>query len=99
MSRLVLAVLLAVAVAVMLACGTAKPKKKKFMPTSETDTPASVNPKDSHFDEVRKAAAAQLECPPEQINIVCLRRDSDGECISIRADGCEKSFEYQFGDT
>ena len=90
-------IVLLVVVVVALGCGHAKKAREKppVPPMAEEAAPAK---KDAHFDEVKKAAAEQLQCPLEQINIVCLRRDADGECISVRADGCEKSFEYQFGD-
>jgi hypothetical protein len=84
------------------ACATTKHHhhKNKHKPPSPDDMEDAQDaaPKDTHFDEVRKAAAEQLQCPIEKINVVCLRRDADGECISIRADGCDKSYEYQFGD-
>lgn len=67
-------------------------------PTENNEnTVTGAQSKDTHFAEVKKAASQQLDCPEEKINIVCLRRDSEGECVSIRADGCDKSYEYQFG--
>jgi hypothetical protein len=87
------------ACALGLACSTpAKVKQKRFIPASENDSDPNPTSKDTHFDEVKKAAAAQLQCPIDQINIVCLHRDSDGECVQVRADGCDKTYEYQFGE-
>ena len=95
-------VVVAVLVGLLMALACATPKKAaemRLMPPVENETSTVVNGnKKAHFAEVKKAAAQQLACPEEKINIVCLRRDSDGECIKIRADGCDKSYEYQFGD-
>lgn len=55
-------------------------------------------PVDNYLDDVKKNAAEQLECPIEQVNVVCMRRDSEGGCISVKADGCDRTYEYQFGD-
>ena len=93
------AALVALFVAFAAACATPAHKAgTKLKPPTEDSTAGAVQPKDTHFPEVKKAAAEQLQCPIEKINVVCLRRDSDGECISVRADGCNNSYEYQFGD-
>lgn len=73
-----------------------KPAATPLVPTMQ---PRAAPPApDAHLDEVRKNAAVQLQCPLEQVNVVCTRRDLEGECISVRADGCDGTFEYQFGD-
>src|SRR4051812_30280605 len=95
-------VLVAAALVLAAACGTpAGHKHTRIKPPTENDTNTvpGLSPKDAHFDEVKKAASTQLDCPVEKINIVCLRRDAEGECVMIRADGCDKSYEYQFGDS
>jgi hypothetical protein len=83
-----------------LACASA-PKEKaiRLLPPTENNenTVTGAQNKDTHFAEVKKAASQQLDCPEDKINIVCLRRDAENECVSIRADGCDKSYEYQFG--
>ncbi len=94
----------AVALAALAACGTTKHEHHGTASPIKPPSPEDMAPAapatstDAEFDEVKKAAAKQLECPLEKINVVCLRRDADGDCISVRADGCEKSYEYRFGD-
>ena len=89
-----------VVIAVTSCKSTGSAPKRDAVPSpdySMRDVPPPP-PKDSHFAEVKKSAAEQLSCPIEQVNIICLRRDADGECVAIKADGCDKSFEYDFGN-
>lgn len=81
-----------------LACGTTGKSAREAPPVPPVGTTAAAPPKDAYLDDVKTAVAAQLECPVEQINVTCIRRDSQGECISVRGDGCERTVEYQFGD-
>lgn len=92
------------ALAVMLTVGSfgcastpeKNPVDKPLVPEMQEEAPRAAI--DSHLEDVKKAAAQQLECPIEQVNVVCMRRDTDGDCVSVKADGCEKTYEYQFGD-
>ena len=90
---------LCAAVALAASCASSAPKKKKsakLPPPPSGDTGAGATG-DEHFDDVRKAAAESLECPEEQIVVQCTQRDLEGVCIAVRAFGCEKQYEYQFG--
>lgn len=95
--RSIVVVTLAIVALTVGGCSTPK-KHKAAAPIPQMQEEAPKADKDSHFEDVRKAASEQLECPIEQVNVVCVRRDTEGECIAVRADGCEKTFEYQFGD-
>jgi hypothetical protein len=76
--------------------GASKKKSKKLGPPPTGDVSADATG-DEHFPEVKKAAAESLECPEEQIVVQCTQRDREGVCIAVRAFGCEKQYEYQFG--
>ena len=93
LARLVLAASLVVA----LGCGTTKGKRDAppVPPTGET---AVAPPKDNYLADVKTAVAGQLECPVEEVNVTCIRKDTQGECVAVRGDGCERTVEYQFGD-
>lgn len=89
----------AFALAGVAGCASApekKPVDKPLVPTMQEEAPRAEV--DSHLDDVKKAAAEQLECPLDQVNVVCMRRDTEGECIAVKADGCDRTYEYQFGD-
>jgi hypothetical protein len=96
-SRRLWFVLCALMLALSCASSGAKRKKVKKLGPPPSSESASAGPADEHFDEVRKSAAEQLECPEDQIVVQCTERDRDGNCIAVRAIGCEKQFEYQFG--
>lgn len=90
---------LAFAALTTAACGTTssagKPEKPPVPPMEEAHAkPAN----DLFMPDVKNAVAAQLECPLEEINLTCVKRDQQGECVAVRGDGCEKTVEYQFGD-
>jgi hypothetical protein len=86
-------------VAALVGCGTtAERRAADKPPVPPMQEPLAKAPVDSHLEEVRRNAAEQLECPVEEVNVVCLRRDTEGECVTVRADGCERTYEYQFGD-
>jgi hypothetical protein len=91
--------LAALLMCVCVACGTAKkagePDKPPVPPMeAEKEKPAN----DMFMDDVKNAVAGQLECPVEEINLVCVKRDQQGECVAVRGDGCNKTVEYQYGD-
>ena len=82
---------------VLLGCAGNKavPSRPPVPPMGET---AAAPAKDGYLADVMAAVAGQLECPLEEINVTCIRRDTQGECIAARGDGCERTVEYQFGD-
>ncbi len=98
----IVAIVVALVVVVVGACATPEAKAPKRPPpppdapgamASETDAmEASV------MEETRKTAAAQLECPAEELLVSCTARDAHGGCVSISAKGCGKSLEYSFGN-
>lgn len=92
-ARLVVAAALVLA----LGCGSGKAARKKppVPPMGET---APAPAKDGYLADVKAAVAGQLECPAEEINVTCIRRDTLGECVAVRGDGCGRTVEYQFGD-
>ncbi len=97
----VFAVSLSLALAVLVAASCASTHKtkarKKLGPPPETpDTVASSN-LDAHLKEVKESAAQQLECPIDQVTVQCVAKDRENECISVRATGCDKTLEMQFG--
>ena len=53
---------------------------------------------DSIMAETRKTAAAELECPSEELIVSCTARDAHGGCVAISAKGCGKSLDYSFGN-
>ena len=89
--------LIAASLVAALGCGSTKAARAKppVPPTGET---AAAPPKDSYLADVKTAVAGQLECPAEEINVTCIRKDTQGECIAVRGDGCGRTVEYQFGD-
>ena len=89
-----------VVVTLSLSCASdapARKKKKKLGPPPTAGAVETLPSNDAHFAEVRKSAAEQLECPEDQLLMQCTAWDRDRQCIAVRATGCDKSFEYQFG--
>lgn len=91
-------------VAVLAACGTGKGGTITDAPPAPPQPPAApgsgdiAKGSDAVSVEIRKAVAAQMECPEEQLNIICTERDRSGECIAVRALGCDKEMELKFGN-
>lgn len=84
-----------------LACATSPtPSKTTTAPIEPTPTPQSTAAaiEDDVVRETRKTAAAQLECPEDQLTISCTRKDVHGGCIAIQAKGCGKVLDYDFGN-
>lgn len=80
-------------------CGTAAPAGKPDKPpVPPMEQPHAKPANDLFMDDVKNAVAGQLECPVEQINLTCVKRDQQGECVAVRGDGCERTVEYQYGD-
>ncbi len=80
-----------------VACATPaeKPAPPPPPPPSATSTSAEM---EAHvMTETKKTAAAELQCPQEELIITCTGRDSLGGCVSIQARGCDKTLEYNFG--
>jgi hypothetical protein len=99
MKRHLLRVAFVLACAVAAACGTSGSAGKPDKPPVPTMEEAHAKPANDMFmPDVKTAVATQLECPEDQINLVCVKRDQQGECVAVRGDGCEKTVEYQFGD-
>ena len=100
LKRSVLVVILAptLALTALTACKTSQKKSDVPLPDFSEAPPPPAAARDAHLEEVKKNAATQLECPIEQVNTICLRRHADGDCVAVRADGCDKSYEYDFGD-
>lgn len=101
MRRPLLLLLLAVMLALVASCASTKGKRKKRAPPPLPPAAAGAGDvavgKEAISDEVRQAVSQQLECPADQLNIICVQRDRSGECISVRALGCDKEIEYKFG--
>ena len=89
--------MLALALTGALGCGSKVLRKPPPVPMDGESVPAPKN--DAYLDDVKKAVADQLECPVADINVICIRRDTLGECIAVRGDGCERLVEYQFGES
>lgn len=91
-------------VVVLAACGTGKGGKMQDAPAAPPQPPAApgssdiAKGSDSVSIEIRKAVSTQMECPVEQLNIICTERDRSGECITVRALGCDKELELKFGN-
>jgi len=81
-----------------VACAT-PPEKAPAPPTAPpTSTSTSAEMEEHVMTETKKTAAAELQCPEEQLIITCTGRDSLGGCVSIQARGCDKTLEYNFGN-
>lgn len=103
--RALVALLSSVAVVVVLAsCGTGKGGKMHDAPAAPPQPPRDPGPSDiakgsdAVSVEIRKAVSEQMGCPIEQLNIICTERDRSGECIAVRALGCDKEMELKFGN-
>jgi hypothetical protein len=85
-----------VVAALLSACATPPP------PPAAKPAPSPVSSAEAMEDDIaretRKTAAAELQCPAEQLIITCTRRDSLGGCVAIQARGCDKTLEYNFGN-
>ncbi|HEY1100536.1 MAG TPA: hypothetical protein VGF99_16465 [Myxococcota bacterium] len=91
------AVLLAVVVTAFAANGCASAEKK---PAPKAAAPATTSMEAMEADvmrETRKTAAAELQCPEDQLLVQCTGRDALGGCVSIQAKGCDKTLDYSFG--
>lgn len=78
--------------------GTSTAGKASKPPVPPMEDVKPPLPKDNFMDDVKNAVAGQLECPVEEINLTCVKRDGQGECVAVRGDGCERTVEYQYGD-
>lgn len=85
------------------ACASTDEAQKKTAP--EDDQPVEVvreelGPADDEgvLEETKKSAAEQLECPIEEVRVMCKTKDADGMCTAVRAWGCDKELEYSFGE-
>lgn len=93
-----------VLVALLASCGTDKGTKMSDAPPAPPQPPSSTGASDiakgsdAVSVEIRKAVSEQMGCPEEQLNIICTERDRSGECIAVRALGCEKEMELKFGN-
>jgi hypothetical protein len=99
--RKILVAMSALMMVFALACASDsghKKKKRKKLPPPPMAATNGVDGTDAHFDDVKKAASEQLECPIEQILVQCTQKDRDDNCIAVKATGCDKAFEYQFGN-
>ena len=47
--------------------------------------------------ETKKTAAAELQCPEDQLLVTCTTYDALGGCVAIQAKGCDKTLDYSFG--
>jgi hypothetical protein len=87
---------LLVVVALLSACATPPP------PPAPKPAPSPVSSSEAMEDDIaretRKTAAAELDCPAEQLIVTCTQRDSLGGCVAIQARGCDKTLEYSFGN-
>ena len=79
-------------------CASTPPPAPESPPVPPMSEPMAKPPTDTFMDDVKNAVAGQLECPVEDINLTCLKRDGQGECVAVRGDGCNKTVEYQYGD-
>ncbi len=90
--------------AVLASCGTGKGTKMHDAPAAPPQPPTSTGVSDiakgsdAVSVEIRKAVSEQMGCPEAQLNIICTERDRSGECISVRALGCDKELELKFGN-
>ncbi|OGQ13537.1 MAG: hypothetical protein A2138_15960 [Deltaproteobacteria bacterium RBG_16_71_12] len=91
-------------VSVLASCGTGKGGKMQDAPAAPPQPPSApgssdiAKGSDAVSVEIRKAVSEQMGCPLEQLNIICTERDRSGECISVRALGCDKELELKFGN-
>ncbi len=85
-----------VVAALISACATPPP------PPAAKPAPSPVSSSEAMEDDIaretRKTAAAEMQCPAEQLIITCTLRDSLGGCVAIQARGCDKTLEYNFGN-
>jgi hypothetical protein len=86
------------------ACGSTSEEKKSddaaasAKGVSSPDAPDLGEPDDEGIlMDSKRAAAEQLDCPLEQVRIMCKTRDADGMCSAVRAYGCDKELDYSFG--
>ena len=85
-----------VVAALSMSCATPVEKPTPPAPPSQAQTSADAMELDV-MRETRKTAAAELQCPEEQLLVTCTGRDALGGCVAIQAKGCEKTLEYSFG--
>ncbi len=96
-------ILVGLCAAMLLGAGCASTKAKKakairIPPEGTSSTTATAEMEDSVMVETRKTAAAEMECPAEELLVTCTRRDGTGGCVAIQAKGCGKTLEYSFGN-
>lgn len=103
--RAVVSLVLSVAVmAVLASCGTDKGGKMHDAPAAPPQPPRApgssdiAKGSDAVSVEIRTALSEQMGCPVEQLNFICTERDRSGECIAVRALGCDKEMELRFGN-
>lgn len=93
-----------VLVGLLAGCGSGKGTKMNDAPPAPPQPPSApgssdiAKGSDAVSVEIRKAVSEQLGCPEEQLNIICTERDRSGECIAVRALGCDKEMELRFGN-
>lgn len=93
-----------VLVGLLAGCGSGKGSKMHDAPAAPPQPPSApgssdiAKGSDAVSVEIRKAVAEQMGCPEDQLNIICTERDRSGECIAVRALGCDKELELKFGN-
>ncbi|MCC7070767.1 MAG: hypothetical protein IT383_05560 [Deltaproteobacteria bacterium] len=91
-------------VAVLAACGTGKGGTIADAPPAPPQPPSApgagdvAKGSDAVSIEIRKALSEQMGCPEAELNFICTERDRSGECIAVRALGCDKEMELKFGN-
>lgn len=103
--RALFSLVAAVAMVGMLAsCGTGKGGQMSDAPAAPPQPPSApaasdiAKGSDAVSVEIRKAVSEQMGCPVEELSIICTERDRSGECIAVRALGCDKELELKFGN-
>jgi hypothetical protein len=93
---------IAVVVVGSASCASA-PAKGPQRPPPPPDAPGAMASETDAMEvnilaETRKTAAAELDCPSEELLVSCTARDAHGGCVAISAKGCGKSLDYSFGN-
>jgi len=95
--------LLVIVVIAVTGCASSDGAEKKDASTEEKPVEVvreELGPADDEgvLLETKKSAAEQLECPIEEVRVMCKTKDADGMCTAVRAWGCDKELEYSFGE-